>query len=97
MIMWITSGLVLLNESKFYSWGEIIKVDVGVGLCIIGILFLTQKTKALRAKTQKEYVTNLEIQIRDDSDLLMIKTPRPRSSSQKQFTPINELSDSFEK
>ena len=50
MVMWIVSGLVLLNESKFYSWREIFEVDAGILLCIIGIIFLTQKSKMIRAE-----------------------------------------------
>lgn len=45
MIMWITSGLIILNEQKFYSWPELAGILGSICLCIIGIKFLSMKTK----------------------------------------------------
>ena len=48
MVMWILSGLILLNESQFYSKEQLFGLLGSILLCCIGIKVLTMKTKLLR-------------------------------------------------
>ena len=48
MIMWITSGLIVLNEKKFYSWLELAGILGSIVLSLIGIKFLSMKRKLIK-------------------------------------------------
>ena len=43
LINWMMSGLVLLDESNLYSWGELFRLGASCILVILGILVLTFK------------------------------------------------------
>ena len=43
LINWMVSGLVLLDESSLYSWGELIRLGASCSLVILGIIVLTKK------------------------------------------------------
>jgi len=45
MIMWIVSGLIVLDEKRYYSWPKLLSIMGSIMLCCIGIKFLTMKTK----------------------------------------------------
>ena len=48
MIMWILSGLIILQESKNYSTLGLLAIFGSILLCCIGIKFLTMKRKMLK-------------------------------------------------
>ena len=43
LINWMISGLVLLDESKFYTWGELFLLGASCLLVISGIFVLIRK------------------------------------------------------
>ena len=43
LINWMVSGLVLLDESSLYTWGELIMLGASCLLVILGIFILTLK------------------------------------------------------
>ena len=43
LINWMVSGLVLLDESKLYTWGELLRLAASCLLVIAGIFILTRK------------------------------------------------------
>ena len=43
LINWMLSGLVLLDESKLYKWGELFMLGGSCILVILGIFVLTLK------------------------------------------------------
>ena len=43
LINWMVSGLVLLDESSLYSWGELLRLAASCSLVISGIFVLTLK------------------------------------------------------
>ena len=54
MIMWIFTGLVILDEKQFYTGLELTTLAGCVALCCVGIKLLTLKTKLLRAEARRE-------------------------------------------
>ena len=52
-IMTVVSGLVLFNESQFYSWLRIGGIFLGISLVILGIIVLTIKDH-LKAEIEKQ-------------------------------------------
>ena len=55
MISWMLSGLILLDESKFYTWGELFQLFGCVFFIIAGIYVLTMKqSEMLRVSEQNE-------------------------------------------
>ena len=59
MIMWISTGLIVFDEVKFYSTIELLKIIGSILICCVGIKILTMKTKILKAaalveKAEKE-------------------------------------------
>ena len=54
MIMWITTGLIVFEEAKFYSRIELLKILGSILICCVGIKILTMKTKILNAATNVE-------------------------------------------
>ena len=57
MIMWIVTGLVVLNESQFYEGSDLLGIFGSILLCCIGIKLLTMKRqlmKSVEAARQRE-------------------------------------------
>ena len=54
MIMWITTGLIVLNEKQFYSWIELAGIFGSIVLSLIGIKFLSMKTKLIKIEAKRE-------------------------------------------
>ena len=63
MIMWITSGLIVLNEKKFYSWLEMTGLLGSIVLSLIGIKFLSMKRKLIKIEAKRERACSLNSQI----------------------------------
>ena len=43
LMNWMVSGLVLLDESKLYTWGELFRLGASCLLVILGIYVITLK------------------------------------------------------
>ena len=43
LINWMVSGLVLLDESKLYTWGELFRLGASCLLVVLGIYVITLK------------------------------------------------------
>ena len=54
MVMWIITGLIVLDEKQHYSWLELGTMAGSIFLCCIGIVLLTKKTKAVRQAAKEE-------------------------------------------
>mmetsp|Transcript_30752 Transcript_30752/g.38048 ORF Transcript_30752/g.38048 Transcript_30752/m.38048 type:complete len:89 (-) Transcript_30752:45-311(-) len=54
MIVWILTGLIILNEKQFYSGTGLMAIAGSVIICCIGIKLLTMKTKMLQIEAQRE-------------------------------------------
>lgn len=52
MITWMLSGLVLLDESALYTWGELFQLAGCASLIILGIAVLALKQAELKAKEE---------------------------------------------
>lgn len=48
MIMWILSGLLVLDEKRYYTWLELLSFLGSITICCIGIKLLTMKTKMVK-------------------------------------------------
>ena len=48
MIVWITTGLIVFEESKLYSRLELLKILGSILICCVGIKILTMKSKVLK-------------------------------------------------
>lgn len=46
--MWILSGLLVLDEKRYYSWLELLGFLGSITICCIGIKLLTMKTKIVK-------------------------------------------------
>lgn len=65
LIFWILTGLLILDEKQFYSWGELSCVAASVFLCFIGIKILTMKRILLETQhEQKEKHGDLDTLIK---------------------------------
>lgn len=53
LILWILTGLIILDEKKFYSGAELTCVFASVFLCFIGIKFLTMKKKLIEEQNEQ--------------------------------------------
>ena len=62
MIMWITSGLIVLDEKKFYSWLELAGILGSIVLSLIGIKFLSMKRKLIKIEAKRERASSLSSQ-----------------------------------
>ena len=49
LISWIGTGLIILDEKKFYSGLELTYIFLSVLLCLVGIKIITMKKKLLQA------------------------------------------------
>ena len=54
MIMWISTGLIVFDEVRFYSSLELMKIIGSILICCVGIYILTLKTKKMQAATLVE-------------------------------------------
>ena len=54
MILWILTGLIILNEKQFYDGTQLFAIFGSVALCIIGIKLLTMKTNLLKVEAARE-------------------------------------------
>lgn len=54
MIMWITTGMIVFEETQYYSSGQLGVISVSIVACCIGIYFLYAKTKAIKANEREE-------------------------------------------
>jgi hypothetical protein len=54
MVIWIATGMVVFNEARFYSTLELFGIAGSILSCVIGIKFLTMKTKMLEAARLEE-------------------------------------------
>jgi len=59
MIMWIGTGLIVLDEKAFYSGLQLFAVFGSVLLCCIGIKLLLMKTKMLQIEAARERADSL--------------------------------------
>ena len=50
LICWIGTGLIILEEKKFYSGLELAYIFLSVLLCLVGIKIITMKKKLLQAE-----------------------------------------------
>ena len=54
----IMFGLVLLNESSFYTWTGLLGIFLGTFTCLLGVYILYMKSRASDSKDEsKEVVT----------------------------------------
>ena len=53
MIMWILSGLIVLDEKRYYSWPELFGFLGSIIICCIGIKLLTMKTKMVKIEERR--------------------------------------------
>jgi len=56
------SGLILLNESANYSWGQLISLSASAFVIILGIFILTRKQNIVVIKDQEDRIANGESQ-----------------------------------
>ena len=54
MILWILTGLIILNEKKFYDGNQLFAIFGSVAVCIIGIKLLTMKTNLLKIEAARD-------------------------------------------
>jgi len=54
MISWIMVGLVVLEESRHYSWLQLLALFASASVCILGVKILTTKTKSAESKQQDD-------------------------------------------
>ena len=54
MILWISTGLIVFDEARFYSNYELLGIVGSITLCVIGINFLVRKTKMLKETRLEE-------------------------------------------
>ena len=47
LINWMVSGLVLLDESKLYTWSELFRLGASCLLVVLGIFVITLKQSEL--------------------------------------------------
>ena len=59
MILWICTGLVVLDEKAFYTGAELFAIFFCVVVCFLGIKLLTMKTKILQIEAAKERADSL--------------------------------------
>ena len=69
MIMWTTSGLLILNEQQFYTWLECAGIFGSIVLCVIGIKFLSMKTKLIQTEAKRERANSLNSSLYQESEL----------------------------
>ena len=53
LVFIIVAGLVLFNESAYYTWGELAGILAGAFVIVIGIVILALKHKILHAQGLK--------------------------------------------
>jgi len=53
LLFLIMAGLVLFNESAYYTWGELAGILAGASVIVIGIVILSLKHKILHAESLK--------------------------------------------
>ena len=58
LINWMVSGLVLLDESKLYTWGELLRLAASCLLVIAGIFVLTLKQSEIVVDTTENDCQN---------------------------------------
>ena len=56
--MWICTGLIVFEETRFYSNLELLGIFGSITACCIGIKFLTMKTKLLKDQRQQSKLQN---------------------------------------
>ena len=78
MIMWITSGLIVLNEKKFYSWLELAGILGSIVLSLIGIKFLSMKRKLIKIEAKRERASSLNSQFAESE-----MTPKDQSQTKQ--------------
>jgi hypothetical protein len=61
LIFWIATGLIILDEKKFYSGLELSYVFASVLLCLIGIKVLTMKKKLLEEEKATRQMHQTEL------------------------------------
>ena len=54
MILWILTGLIILDEKQFYGGLQLTAIFASVLFCCIGIKILTMKSKHLSTVTDKD-------------------------------------------
>ena len=79
MIMWILSGLIMLNERQFYSGLQLMAIFGAISLCLVGITLLMRKRKMLKAKAKG--------QLEKNSLLIAPEQPVADQELQKYTTP----------
>ena len=77
LLSWLISGLVLLDESKFYTWGELAMLFASAALIIIGIFILTKKQAAGKVAEVSE---DIEYRTTEVSKKLLLEYDEPQES-----------------
>lgn len=54
MVLWICTGLIVFDEARFYTPLELLGISGSILCSVIGIKFLTMKTKMLEAVRRDE-------------------------------------------
>ena len=49
MMMWVVTGMIVYEETKYYSSGELAAIFGALVACGIGISFLYAKSKAMKS------------------------------------------------
>ena len=60
MVLWISSGLLLLEESKYYTWGELFSLYASFAVCCIGIKILMSKIKQQKLRKWRERASSIQ-------------------------------------
>ena len=70
MVLWICSGLTILEESKYYTWGELFSLYASFAVCCIGIKILMSKIKQQKLRKWRERASSIQSIGEDQSFLI---------------------------
>ena len=60
MVLWICSGLMILQESKNYSWGQLFSIYAAFIICCIGVKILMSKIKNQKLRRWRERANSVQ-------------------------------------
>ena len=60
MVLWICSGLMILQESKNYSWGQLFSIYAAFIICCVGVKILMSKIKVQKLRRWRERANSVQ-------------------------------------
>ena len=76
MILWICSGLFILNEKQFYSWASLFAIAGAVIICFIGIKLVTMKQKIALIEATRERADSMQGSMVSKNSILAYNSKR---------------------